>query len=473
MITSAAKWYALSHIVRHLFLWAALLLYAKFLDPDQYGMLIILNVFNGIILLLKDFGLGAALIQSDQDDDYFYSSLYWFNLSISFCCFAALFFLSGMIGSIFENESLSDLIEVISVTFLMLGISGLKVSSFEKRYRFKTIAVFELISVIIASVAGIYFAFVGYQVWAYVIQVITYSSVLMIILSISTDRRLYFHISMSGIKKARAFSKNLIGYSLLNYAMKNLDSIIIGGILGEVALGLYSLAFRVVVYPIQTVSIIAQRVLFPIFSRINDDKKFNSLYIKFTVFLVISLFPMYAIIYIAVPVLVPMIFGDKWAESIELMNLLLPVGLMQIFIAPVGIVYQAKGRTDLLFRWGIISSISTLCVMMISVGWGVVGVAAGFVLITGLLFLPALMIPFSLMRFRVFDLFSEVKRPLFVVISTLAVTIIIKQYFINSDTLEALGLVSAIFLLGYISLMWLVEKNTVITFLTIMGVLKR
>lgn len=473
MIVSAAKWYAFAHMARHLILWLTLLLYAKYLPPDEYGLLIILNVVNGVILLLKDFGLGAALIHSDQDDDFFYSSLYWLNLLISFVCFIVLFFSSDLISILFKNNILSEPIKVISVSFLFLGISGLKVSSFEKKFNFKIVAAIELVSVVTASALGIFFAIQGLHLWAYVIQVVTYSMLFMLLLLMFSERRLSCRFNFSEINIARKFSRNLIGYSVFNYMMKNLDTIIIGSFLGEIALGIYSLAFRLVVYPIQTVSVIAQRVLFPIFARISDDIKFNNLYIKFTLFLVVSLFPIYGVVFLLAPDLVPIFFGAEWIPSVQLLYLLIPVGLMQVFVAPVGIIYQAKGRTDLLFKWGLISSISTLAVMMLSIKWGVTGIAIGFLVITIILFIPALMIPFSLMHYRVIDLLRHVRSPIVVVLLSFFISLFVRYFFMKDISFTSMISLSFFFLFTYVFLMWFFEKKMINEILASTGVFKR
>lgn len=472
MILSAAKWYAISHVVKHLVIWVTLLLYTRYLLPDQYGLLIILSIVNGVILLLKDFGLGSALIHSEQDDDFFYSSLYWLNLFISFACFLALFLSSDLIALLFKNDTLIAPIEVISVGFLFLGVSGLKISSFEKKFRFKTVAALELISVMLASVTGIYFANEGYQIWAYVMQVTMQSMLFMLMLFIFSDRRLYLYFSWGIIKKARSFSRNLVGYSILNYAMKNLDTIIIGSLLGEVALGVYSLAFKLVVYPVQTVSIISQRVLFPIFSRVSDEAKFNGMYMRFMLLLVVLLFPMYGIFYLVAPAVIPVAFGEEWGDAIYLLNFLIPIGLMQIFVSPVGIIYQAKGRTDLLFKWGLVSGLSTLCALLLGIKWGVTGVSIGLLVITMILFVPALMIPFSLINFKLTDLLISLRKTIAVASFVFVGVFFLGKSLIISNAFFSVLLLSILFLVAYVSLMWVFERKMFNEILIMMGVLK-
>jgi len=472
MIASAAKWYGASHILKHLIVWITLLLYAKYLQPEQYGTLIILSIVNGVILLVKDFGLGAALIKSDRDDNLYYSSLYWLNLTISFFCFILLFLSADLSRLLYKNDELSELIQIVSINFLILGVSGLKISSLEKNFKFKTIAAIEIISVVLASLIGVYFAIKGYESWAYVIHVVIQSAVLMLLLVFYSGRDLILHFDWSDIKGIRKFSGNLMGYSIFNYSMRNMDSIIIGGVLGEAALGLYSLAFRIVLYPIQTISVISQRVLFPIFSRIKDERKFKRLYIKITILLSVLLFPLYVLLYFVGPELIAFGFGSEWVGSIQLLNILIPIGLLQVIVAPVGVIYQAKGRTDLLFRWGVISSVATLLMLMISINWGIAGVAIGFLLVTLLLFVPALMIPFSLMGSKISELFIALWKPIGIVIFSFVFSVVLSMFIDTGNYVFSIMITPVVFVGVCLAMMCVYEKSLVKEILQTLGVIK-
>ena len=63
------------------------------------------------------------------------------------------------------------------------------------------------------------------------------------------------------------FSGHVLGSNLLSYVTRNSDQVLIGRFLGQQSFGLYSLAYQLMLYPLQHVSSVIVRVLFPRFPR--------------------------------------------------------------------------------------------------------------------------------------------------------------------------------------------------------------
>ena len=58
-----------------------------------------------------------------------------------------------------------------------------------------------------------------------------------------------------------------MGFNLINYFSLNADSMIIGRFLGADSLGLYSLGYKIVDFPVNNLTFVASRALFPVMSR--------------------------------------------------------------------------------------------------------------------------------------------------------------------------------------------------------------
>jgi O-antigen/teichoic acid export membrane protein len=99
---------------------------------------------------------------------------------------------------------------------------------------------------------------------------------------------------------------------------------------------------------------------------------------------VISFFtaPMMAGLFVLRETFVDVAFGDGWETVAMLFLWLAPIGFMQSIVSAGGIVFQALGRTDLLFRLGVLSSILHVTGFISGVHWGLSGVAAGYFVVT-------------------------------------------------------------------------------------------
>ena len=58
------------------------ILLARILTPDDYGKVALVTVFNNIMYVLLDCGIGTALVQKKEVDELDYSSAFFFSSSL-------------------------------------------------------------------------------------------------------------------------------------------------------------------------------------------------------------------------------------------------------------------------------------------------------------------------------------------------------------------------------------------------------
>jgi PST family polysaccharide transporter len=188
---------------------------------------------------------------------------------------------------------------------------------------------------------------------------------------------------------------------------------IIGRFLGPVDLGYYTLAYRLMLYPLQTVSSAIGRVMFPVFSEIQEEEaRFRKVYVSLCASIAVITFPMMGGLVAVCDFFVLTVFGQQWTPVVPLLLILAPVGLLQSIGTTVGNIYQAKGRTDLLLRWGIFSGTLAIVAFIVGLKWGVLGVAAAYAILSGVLIVPAFLIPLRLIGLKFRRLLLALSRPL-------------------------------------------------------------
>jgi O-antigen/teichoic acid export membrane protein len=154
---------------------------------------------------------------------------------------------------------------------------------------------------------------------------------------------------------------------ILNYFARDADNFLIGRYLGAQELGLYDLAYRVMLYPLHLVSWSLGRALFPVYARIQmNHVRLGAAYLKVTGAIALIVFPMMlGLVAVAEP-FVQTVFGAAWSSITPLLFILGPLAAHQTICTTVGYIYQATGRTDVLLRWG--AGIGTLTVASFVVG---------------------------------------------------------------------------------------------------------
>jgi PST family polysaccharide transporter len=257
---------------------------------------------------------------------------------------------------------------------------------------------------------------------------------------------------------------------------RNADYLLIGRFLGAQELGYYTLAYRILLFPIQNISAVVGRVMYPVLSTMqNDNDRFSSAYLRVVGGVAFISFPLMTGVFFLAKPFVLTLFGEEWEPVILLIMILAPVGLIQSIGATVGAIYQAKGRTDWMFRWGIGSGMITLAAFISGLPWGVTGVATAYAISSFILFYPGFLIPFRLINLKFIRLLMAVKPALLGSGLMLAVLVIAGAwvpYLLPNSPVAILLLIAIIGVAVYTAFSWTANRDQLMEFLVLAG-LKR
>jgi O-antigen/teichoic acid export membrane protein len=282
----------------------------------------------------------------------------------------------------------------------------------ERGMRFRTVATVELLSVGTGGIVAIAAAVAGFGVWSLVAQAIATAAASAALYTLVGDWRPTREFSRPDLRGVARFGLGVTGFNLFNYAARNADYVLIGAMLGAGPLGQYTLAYRVMLYPLQAVSAVISRATFPVYARLQaDDARFRELYLRAISMIALIAFPMVFGVMATSDRLVAVVFGPNWTEAGRVLAILAPVGLVQVILTTTGPIYQAKGRATLMLTWGVASGIVTVAAFAIGLRWGVAGVAAAYLVVTIILAYPGLAVPYRLIGLRVRSMLATITRP--------------------------------------------------------------
>ena len=129
-------------------------------------------IFIALSETLINSGLSYSLIRSENLDEEDYSTVFFFNLLVSLIVYIVIFFLAPYIASFYNQEILTKLIRVYSITFIINAFSTVQTARLTKIMDFKTQMKVSLPSLVIGSSIGIYMAYNGFGVWSLVWNII-------------------------------------------------------------------------------------------------------------------------------------------------------------------------------------------------------------------------------------------------------------------------------------------------------------
>lgn len=458
---SGIKWSAISQVGRQGTQLITTVILARLLSPSDFGLVGMAMVVIGFINIFKDLGTAAAVIQRKELSEALLSSIFWVNAGFGALAMIVLFLIAPFGGLFYREPRVVAVLQVLSMSFFISGLGILHQALLERALSFNSLAKLETASVLVGAVVGIGLAFAGAGVWSLVFQSLTTAFVATILLWLSSSWRPRWVFDWEEIRAMSSFSLNLTGFNIFNYFTRNADYLLIGRYLGAQDLGYYTLAYRILLFPLQNITAVIGRVMYPVLSTMQDDnRRFASAYLKVIGTIALITFPLMMGIFALAKPFVLTLFGDRWQPVILLIMIFAPVGLIQSIGATVGGIYLVKGRTDCMFRWGIGSGTLVVIAFMVGLRWGIIGVAAGYAIASFILSYPSFSIPFRLVDLK-FVQFLKVLEPSFINSSLMLIVLILFTIMLPSSLSDFMTLLLSVTLGAavYAAVSWITNRE--------------
>ena len=455
-------WSGISQIIRLILQFGIIAVLARLLTPNDFGLLAMVAVFANFVLIFRDFGLTAALIQRKELVEGHLSSSFWINVVTGFVLTLSLVLLSSAIASFYNESRLIPIVVVLASTFSISSFGIVQAALLAKELNFKPLAIIEILAVIISGIIAVILAFCGFGVWSLVWQSVISSFVIVVMLWCFSVWKPKFLFKWSRVKELLDFGLNLTGFNFVNYFNRNFDNLLIGKFLGSAPLGFYNLAYQLLLFPLSNISQVIGRVMFPSFSIIKDDKKrICDIYIKAASYIAAVTFPLMIGLLVTAPQFIRVIFGPQWDRSIFLVQIFALVGLIQSIGSTVGWIYQSQGRTDIMFRWVVFTVIINVVAFVLGLKWNIEGVTIAYLIATLLLAYPNLAIPFKLIDLKVGYFIMQFKSIILATVGMGGIVFILRFFMENVKASDLITLMACVFsgIVSYMGILFMLNKG--------------
>ncbi|MBC6985299.1 lipopolysaccharide biosynthesis protein [Alteromonas sp. BZK5] len=406
------KWASVSQIFKVIVQIANLVILTRFIKPDDYGLMAISMVFINFGLLLKDQGLSKAIIQKLELKAEVVNAIFWCGIYTSILVYLIIFLSADFIAGFYESEELTHILRMIALIFPIGAFSSVHVALLERESKFKIIAFVELTCSIVSFIVAIILAYLGYGVYALVFQAISYS-VMNTFLLIFSKR---FSISISGslklapIKEVLSFSVNLFLFNIINFFSRNLDNILIGRFLGVISLGTYNLAYRIMQFPLQSITFVFSRALLPVASKAqNDNKNIERMYLNSVFSIAFLVFPLMIFLTNFGVETVTVFIGEEWKVTGEILEWLAICSCFQCINSLSGSIFMAKDKTKFLLRLGSAGACIHITGFIIGVNFDIVSFSKIYVVTTVINSILVIYFTTLIIDSSIFKVFSRVK----------------------------------------------------------------
>ena len=357
------------------------LVLARLLAPELYGTVAIVILITDILQVFVESGFGTALIQKKDADELDFSSVFFFNIFICIILYLALFFAAPLLARIYKNEQLISLFRVSGLILIISGVRNVQQAYVSKNMLFKRFFFSTIGGTIIAAVVGIWMAYSGYGVWAYVAQYLINNFVGTVLLWLTVKWRPTLQFSMERLKGLFSYGWKLLVSSLLNTISDKLRPLIIGIKYSSSDLAYYN---EGIIFPnliVENVNTSIDSVLLPALSEEQDSivkvKLMTKKAIQVSSYI---MWPLMIGLFACARPLVSCILTDKWLPCVFFIQVFcIYYALFPIHTANLNAI-KAMGRSDIFLKLEIIKKILDLAVVVVSLFIGVKAMAVGLLL---------------------------------------------------------------------------------------------
>lgn len=375
----ALRWNYAGALTRMICQFVIIIVLARILGPEPFGLVAAAWVIIGLGNLVADFGFGAALVQQESVTEEAIRSVFTLQLIIGATMTALVAASAGLLADVFDQSALAPVIRVLSLVFVIQAFGQTSFSLLKRNLDFKKLQIAQVSSYLASFLLlGIPLALVGFGVWSLVAAQIS-QVMLYAVLAFRWVRhpiRPLLDLRAGGFF---GFGSKVVGVNLLNWSIISMDSFFVGKFFGMVQLGLYNRAYTLMVAPMNSLVTVLQQVLFSASSRSQHDvASLKRGYLASASVVALVTVPVFCCVALVPGTVIEGLYGDRWLEAVPL---LAPLALAMPFhavMAIAGPIVWGKGQVGRELRVQALVAALLLAILlltsrisMLALVWGV------------------------------------------------------------------------------------------------------
>ena len=362
---------------------------ARLLTPEDFGCIGMLSIFMVVANSIVDGGFGSALIQKKRPTQEDYSTIFFFNLGMSFLMYGVLFVSAPAIARFYNMPLLSSVLRVQGLVLLIHAFSLIQSNQLKKQFQFKKLTLISLLSVVISLAVTIFMAHKGYGVWSLVMMNLLTALIPAIIYWMTNKWHPLWVFSKTSFRELFSFGFFMFLIHILNSVCNNVQGLLIGRFYTPATMGYYTRAKSTEELASTSISNVMGQVTYPLYAEYQHDLPALINVIKRVTSLVAYItFPMMALLILLAKPIFVFLYTEKWLDSIPYFQILCLAG---IAICLQGVNFQAVaavGKSKQMFSWTLVKRAIGIALIVAGLAvFGIKGLLVGMVMQSWVIYL--------------------------------------------------------------------------------------
>ena len=467
-VIEGLKWTAAVKLAGQVTSWASTLLVIRLLAPSDYGLLAYATIFVGFAAMFSEVGLSDALVQATNLTDERLRSAFGAVILVNVTvAFVLAILVAPLAATFFNQPRIADILRVLCLSFPIEAFGVLSGAQLARALAFKRQSLVALSGTLATSGVTLTLAYLGAGVWALVAGSLLGSATRVIGMNLAAPVHVWPRLSLRRIRDLLGVGGNITAARGLWYFYSQADVLIVGKLLGESLLGLYSVAMQLASMPAQRVGAIFGTVAYPAFARARMDggEVAHYLLMAFRALSFLS-FPVFFGMASIAPDLIRIVLGEKWLGAVVPFALLCIVMPLRV-AAPINYAaLQAIGHPRVNLRNIFISSIAMPLAFALGCRYGLLGVSMAWLLVYPLMVLQGFHAASRHLGVSVRQMFLPMGRP-FIAAASMGGGVLLLRSFLPIPELPKLAILIVFGALVYGAVTYAINRAGLREFLAI------
>ena len=340
---------------------------ARYLTPEDYGIMGAVAIFIAIGDMLVDSGMGGSLVKKQDVTEVDYSTLFVCNLSLSVFLYLILYIIAPLIANFFRiYPNLELVVRIVSVVIIVHAISIVQRIKFLKELRYKELT----ITTIVAHIIGFFFALTlakcNLGVWALISQSIVIAIVSLILYLYFNKYIPSFVFSYKSFRIHFMWGVRLMIANTINVVNDNIYSSVIAKISTTTLTGYYSQSMKIRNLPIGVITQIVDKAVFPVLSQCIIDEFFKIKVSSLNRLILLIVTPILLLIAAFSEFIIIIILGEQWINAGWILKMLTFSGIPICIQVLYRNIFKSMGNTTVILKNEAIKMIISLLILGIS-----------------------------------------------------------------------------------------------------------
>lgn len=400
---------------------------SRLLTKQEFGYMASISAIVAVFFSIAEAGLGSAIIQNKEESNKQISTAYSLSILSGITFTVLLFLFSPVLARIVADETIVFPLKIMSSLMLLNSLLSIGQSILTRQLKFKKLGYIRIAAYFVSSIASIVLAYIGLGVYAIVAQQLLLSIIQLLCIFSTGIKIPAFKIYKEEVRGVINFGGWLTLGVIFNNLTNEIDKLIMPRLLSVSMLGAYNRPAGFVSTISTQLNGIFDSVLFPLLSKIQDEKrKVVQVYLKCISLLNIFSIVLAAAFYFNARLIIYIFFGSQWMNLVPVLQIISISIIFRVDGRLVDCFFRSLGYVKIGFYLRVIGFFVSLGSLLIGSMHGILGVSFGLVASNILIILMKIFTLNYKMGSSVSLLLGRWSRSWFVILPVLAFTVLYK-----------------------------------------------